>query len=67
MPTYTYQCKGCDDVVEKFQKITEEPLTTCDKCGGEYFKVIQPVRFKLTGKGFHATDYPNWKIKDKGD
>jgi len=67
MPTYSYQCKSCPNFVEVFQKMTDEPLTECIECGGEYMKVIHPVRFKLSGKGFHATDYPNWKIKDKGD
>ncbi len=60
MPTYDYKCKDCKDTFEHFQKMTDEPLKVCDKCGGHLVRLIgtglKPV-FK--GKGFYETDYKN--------
>lgn len=58
MPTYTYRCKKCDYMFDKFQKITDPPLTTCPQCGGELMRVItggSGILFK--GSGFYITDY----------
>src|SRR5262249_1576342 len=43
VPTYTYTCTACNDVVEKRQSFSDPPLTTCDQCGGSLRKVIHPV------------------------
>lgn len=62
MPTYDYKCKNCDDTFEHFQKMIDEPLKVCEKCGGNLVRLIgtglTPV-FK--GKGFYETDYKNKK------
>ena len=34
MPVYEYQCEKCKEVVEVLQKVSDEPLTECEKCGG---------------------------------
>ena len=66
MPTYEYRCKSCGTVFEYFQKITDEPQTTCENCGGQLRKLISggaaPI-FK--GSGFYQTDYKNNVAKDK--
>jgi putative FmdB family regulatory protein len=58
MPTYDYKCLSCGYRFEYFQKITDEPLKTCPKCGGEVKRLIgaglSPI-FK--GSGFYQTDY----------
>ncbi|MEN8192245.1 MAG: zinc ribbon domain-containing protein [Bacteroidota bacterium] len=58
MPTYDYKCKDCDDTFEHFQRMTDEPLGVCNKCGGKLVRLIgtglTPV-FK--GSGFYQTDY----------
>jgi putative FmdB family regulatory protein len=57
MPIYEYQCAACGQVVEKWQKISEEPLTTCPSCGGSLSKLISNCSFHLKGSGWYVTDY----------
>ncbi len=56
MPIYEYQCAACGQIVEKWQKISEEPLTTCS-CGGSLNKLISNCSFSLKGSGWYVTDY----------
>jgi len=58
MPTYEYECDNCNKTFEVFQKITDEPLKKCPKCGKKIKRLIgggSGVIFK--GTGFYATDY----------
>jgi putative FmdB family regulatory protein len=57
MPTYVYRCQNCDTVLEQFQKITDDPLTTHEECGGALRRVVQPVGIVFKGSGFYVTDY----------
>ncbi len=57
MPIYEYQCAACGQVVEKWQKISEAPLTTCPVCGGVLSKLISSCSFHLKGSGWYVTDY----------
>jgi putative FmdB family regulatory protein len=57
MPTYVYRCQNCDKVLEQFQKITDDPLTTHEECGGALRRVVQPVGIVFKGSGFYVTDY----------
>lgn len=56
MPTYEYECTSCGQRIEVFQRITEEPLTTCGACGGPLRKVFHPAGIVFKGPGFYATD-----------
>ncbi len=56
MPIYKYQCSKCHKVHEVIQKITDEPLHTCNDCGGTLKKMIGRVGIKFTGSGFYITD-----------
>ncbi len=56
MPTYEYECTSCGQHVEVFQRITEDPLTTCGVCGGSLRKVFHPAGIVFKGSGFYATD-----------
>lgn len=60
MPTYDYKCTECNNTFEEFQKMTDEPLKKCPKCGGALKRLIgagiTPI-FK--GSGFYQTDYKN--------
>ena len=60
MPTYEYKCLSCGELSEYFQKMTDNPITTCEKCGGKLKRLIGagagPI-FK--GSGFYQTDYKN--------
>lgn len=56
VPTYEYECTACGQHVEVFQRIKEEPLTTCGACGGPLRKVFHPAGIVFKGSGFYATD-----------
>jgi putative FmdB family regulatory protein len=59
MPTYEYECRDCSTRVEAFQKITDQPLSTCESCGGSLRRVLFPVGIVFKGSGFYVTDYRN--------
>ena len=69
MPTYQYACTACDERLEVVQKFTDDPLTTCEVCGGPLRKVYSPVGIVFKGSGFYRTDSRNGsgpsKAKDK--
>ena len=57
MPTYEYECLYCNHTFEAFQRMTDEPLDSCPKCGKKVRRLIQGgmgVIFK--GSGFYSTD-----------
>lgn len=56
MPTYEYECTSCGQHIEVFQRISEDPLTTCGVCGGKLRKVFHPAGIVFKGSGFYATD-----------
>ena len=56
MPTYTYTCTACNDLIEKRQSFSDPPLTTCEQCGGTLRKVIHPVGIVFKGSGWYITD-----------
>jgi putative FmdB family regulatory protein len=58
MPTYDYICEKCGHRFEKFQRMTDVPLTNCPRCQGHVQRLIGPgaaVIFK--GSGFYNKDY----------
>ncbi|MFP3982673.1 MAG: FmdB family zinc ribbon protein [Desulfurivibrionaceae bacterium] len=61
MPIYEYECEKCQKITEKWQNITEDPLTTCPECQGLLKKVISRTSFHLKGGGWFADGYSNGK------
>jgi putative FmdB family regulatory protein len=57
MPIYEYQCAACGRLTEKWQKISEAPLSVCPACGGSLAKLISSCAFHLKGSGWYVTDY----------
>jgi putative FmdB family regulatory protein len=57
VPIYEYRCDDCGASVEAFQKMSDEPLTECEECGGPLRKVLHPVAIHFKGSGFYTTDY----------
>ena len=56
MPTYEYACGTCG-TFEQFQRITEDPLSDCPRCGSAVRRLISSgtsIIFK--GSGFYSTD-----------
>ncbi|MFA5732906.1 MAG: FmdB family zinc ribbon protein [Acidithiobacillus sp.] len=58
MPTYTYECKSCNNIVEKIFEINVSPNTIfCEFCGKEMEKIIVPgASFILKGGGWPGKD-----------
>ena len=57
MPTYGYECLGCHAQFETMQSIKDDPLTTCETCGGALRKRVYPVGIAFKGSGFYVNDY----------
>jgi putative FmdB family regulatory protein len=56
MPIYEYRCeKG--HTFEVLQKMTDDPVTTCEVHGAPVERVFHPVAVHFKGKGFYNTDY----------
>lgn len=68
MPTYEYRCPKCGNDFEKFQKMSDEPVAECPKCG-------EPAERRLSGgagllfkgSGFYITDYRGDSYKKAAD
>ena len=61
MPMYEYQCGGCREIFEVIQKFSDDPLTTCESCGGRLSKLLSAPSFHLTGGGWYADGYADAK------
>ncbi|MGI8467094.1 MAG: FmdB family zinc ribbon protein [Pyrinomonadaceae bacterium] len=59
MPIYEYKCQACGKHVEKMRKISDEPLTVCEDCGGKLEKQVSRSGFQFKGEGWYVTDYAN--------
>lgn len=57
MPIYCYKCYDCNHYEEIKQKMSDEPLTVCPQCGGDFKRVIRNVGVIFKGSGFHVNDY----------
>ncbi len=61
MPTYQYECSGCDHAFEQMQSMTEAKLITCPVCKKKTLHRLigsgSGLIFK--GSGFYQTDYKN--------
>lgn len=61
MPIYEYECESCGYVKENWQKVSDPPLSICEKCGGQMHKLISHSSFHLKGSGWYVTDYAGKK------
>ncbi|RME32195.1 zinc ribbon domain-containing protein [Candidatus Woesearchaeota archaeon] len=64
MPIYEYlavdrerACDRCREPYEVLQRMKDEPLTTCDECGGPVRRIISRSSFILKGDGWYADGY----------
>ena len=56
MPVYEYRCeKG--HTFEVIQRMTDDPVSECEKCGRPVQRVFHPVAVHFKGSGFYNTDY----------
>jgi putative FmdB family regulatory protein len=56
VPFYEYRCeKG--HTFEVMQRMTDDPVSECEKCGRPVQRVFHPVAVHFKGSGFYNTDY----------
>jgi putative FmdB family regulatory protein len=66
MPFYEYRCeKG--HTFEVMQKMTDDPVTSCEVCGAPVQRVFHPVAVHFKGSGFYNTDYGKKGSKPAGE
>jgi putative FmdB family regulatory protein len=56
MPIYEYRCKKGHQF-EVMQRISDDPVTTCEVCGAPVQRVFHPIAVHFKGSGFYNTDY----------
>ncbi len=66
MPIYEYRCEN-GHLFEVMQKITAEPVTSCETCGAPVQRVFHPVAVHFKGSGFYNTDYGTARRKRESD
>ena len=58
MPTYDYSCDNCGHEFEREQRITEDPIKKCPKCGKmKARRMIGGGNFILKGGGWESDLY----------
>lgn len=71
MPTYEYRCPSCNHEFEKFQRMSDDPVAECPKCGASAERILSGgAGLLFKGSGFYITDYRSDSYKkdaSKGD
>jgi putative FmdB family regulatory protein len=57
MPIYEYKCLDCGSQFEKMQKLSDSPLTICEKCTGKLEKQWSLSGFQFKGEGWYVSEY----------
>lgn len=58
MPTYSYLCDACGEAFEKEQRISEDPIKKCLRCGKPRARrQIVSANFILKGGGWYSDGY----------
>jgi putative FmdB family regulatory protein len=58
MPTYSYRCDACQTEFDKEQRISEDPIRKCPKCGKlKVRRMISSGNFILKGGGWYSDGY----------
>ena len=56
MPIYEYRCQR-GHTFEVMQRMTDDPLSSCQTCEAPVQRVFHPVAVHFKGSGFYNTDY----------
>src|SRR4051794_57570 len=56
MPIYEYRCEN-GHTFEVMQRMSDDPLTSCQTCDRPVQRVFHPVAVHFKGSGFYNTDY----------
>jgi putative FmdB family regulatory protein len=67
LPTYEYRCHDCGNQFERAQRMSDEPLTDCEVCGGHVQRVLFAPAIHFKGTGFYNTDYGSKRRAKDGE
>ena len=65
MPLYEYRCDE-GHTFEVMQKMSDDPVQSCEVCGAPVQRVFHPVAVHFKGSGFYNTDYGKSKRRGGG-
>jgi putative FmdB family regulatory protein len=57
VPIYEYRCTKCGHRFEAIQKVSDSPLSKCEKCKGKVERLISSPAIQFKGSGWYITDY----------
>jgi putative FmdB family regulatory protein len=70
VPIYEYKCDN-GHVFEVMQRMTDDPVASCQTCEAPVQRVFHPVAVHFKGSGFYNTDYGTKKrareLKDSAE
>lgn len=61
MPTYEYECERCGIRFERWQAVTEAPITECPECQGKVHRLVSG------GSGFIVKGSSHSRFRHGGD
>jgi putative FmdB family regulatory protein len=61
MPIYEYECIDQGHRFEVLQKMADDPIQVCEKCGGKVKKLVSAAGFMLKGSGWFKDGYSSNK------
>jgi putative FmdB family regulatory protein len=65
---YEYACRACGNEFEARQKISDEPIKTCPKCGQDTVeRLVSRSSFALKGSGWYSDGYGASSKTEKTD
>ena len=64
VPIYEYRCEN-GHTFEVMQRMTDDPLVSCQTCEAPVQRVFHPVAVHFKGSGFYTTDYGSKKRKQE--
>ncbi|MFZ6179318.1 FmdB family zinc ribbon protein [Nannocystis pusilla] len=67
MPIYAYRCLQCEAEPEFIQKMSDDPITVCEACGGQLVRKVTAASFHLKGGGWYKDGYASTKPGEGGD
>jgi putative FmdB family regulatory protein len=65
MPIYEYRCEN-GHTFEVVQRMSDDPVETCEVCGAPVERVFHPVAVHFKGSGFYSTDYKSKSKSSSG-
>jgi putative FmdB family regulatory protein len=57
VPIYEYRCTKCGHRFEAIQKVSDPPLSKCEKCKAKAERLISSPAIQFKGSGWYITDY----------